>query len=306
MGRFLWRLAGRLVLVPASAVIGSLVMFSALHFLPGDPVARESHQSPLQYEQGMHRLGLDLPLPTQYIRLMASIVNGDLAQTLRPEAALSGKIGFLAAVIAIALGLFIGLTAARKANSATDRILVSLALGAYSVPNFVWAFLLVFVGTTVLFNLTFGTIFYDPNPCCQGLQILMPAFALGIPFAGYVARHTRTSILEELRRDYATTARAKGLDEEQVIKVHVLRNASIVVLTIVGPVVTALITGSLVIEQAFAVPGLGHELIQSILSRSYTTAVGVFVYYVLLIGIANLIVDLLYPVLDPRMSQWRK
>jgi oligopeptide transport system permease protein len=306
MGRFLWRLAGRLVLVPASAVIGSLVMFSALHFLPGDPVARESHQSPLQYEQGMHRLGLDLPLPTQYIRLMASIVNGDLAQTLRPEAALSGKIGFLAAVIAIALGLFIGLTAARKANSAADRILVSLALGAYSVPNFVWAFLLVFVGTTVLFNLTFGTIFYDPNPCCQGLQILMPAFALGIPFAGYVARHTRTSILEELRRDYATTARAKGLDEEQVIKVHVLRNASIVVLTIVGPVVTALITGSLVIEQAFAVPGLGHELIQSILSRSYTTAVGVFVYYVLLIGIANLIVDLLYPVLDPRMSLWRK
>jgi oligopeptide transport system permease protein len=306
MGRFLWRLAGRLVLVPASAVIGSLVMFSALHFLPGDPVARESHQSPLQYEQGMHRLGLDLPLPTQYVRLMASIVNGDLAQTLRPEAALSGKIGFLAAVIAIALGLFIGLTAARKANSATDRILVSLALGAYSVPNFVWAFLLVFVGTTVLFNLTFGTIFYDPNPCCQGLQILMPAFALGIPFAGYVARHTRTSILEELRRDYATTARAKGLDEEQVIQVHVLRNAGIVVLTIVGPVVTALITGSLVIEQAFAVPGLGHELIQSILSRSYTTAVGVFVYYVLLIGIANLIVDLLYPVLDPRMSQWRK
>jgi oligopeptide transport system permease protein len=306
MGRFLWRLAGRLVLVPASAVIGSLVMFSALHFLPGDPVARESHQSPLQYEQGMHRLGLDLPLPTQYIRLMASIVNGDLAQTLRPEAALSGKIGFLAAVIAIALGLFIGLTAARKANSAADRILVSLALGAYSVPNFVWAFLLVFVGTTVLFNLTFGTIFYDPNPCCQGLQILMPAFALGIPFAGYVARHTRTSILEELRRDYATTARAKGLDEEQVIQVHVLRNAGIVVLTIVGPVVTALITGSLVIEQAFAVPGLGHELIQSILSRSYTTAVGVFVYYVLLIGIANLIVDLLYPVLDPRMSLWRK
>lgn len=170
MGRFLWRLAGRLALVPASAVIGSLVMFSALHFLPGDPVARESHQSPLQYEQGMHRLGLDLPLPTQYIRLMARIVNGDLAQTLRPEAALSGKIGFLAAVIAISLGLFIGLTAARKANSATDRILVSLALGAYSVPNFVWAFFLVFGGTTVLFNLTFGTIFYDPNPAARGCR----------------------------------------------------------------------------------------------------------------------------------------
>ena len=298
----MWRLAGRLVLVPTSALVGSVVMFSALHFLPGDPVARESHQSPLQYEQGMHRLGLDLPLPVQYIRLMARIVNGDLARTLQPEAALSGKIGFLAAVIAVSVGVWIGMTSARKANSWTDRILVSLALAVYSVPNFVWAFLMVFVGVTVLFNLTEGLVFYDPNPCCQGLQILMPAFALGLPFAGYVARHTRTSILEELRRDYATTARAKGLDEEQVIKVHVLRNAALIVLTIVGPVATALITGSLVIEQAFAVPGLGHELISSILSRNYSTAVGVFVYYVLLIGIANLIVDLLYPLLDPRIS----
>jgi oligopeptide transport system permease protein len=233
---------------------------------------------------------------------MARIVNGDLARTLQPEAALSGKIGFLSAVIAIGVGVFIGMTSARAANTATDRILVSLALAVYSVPNFVWAFFMVFVGITVLYNLTGGLIFYDPNPCCQGLQILMPASALGIPFAGYVARHTRTSILEEMHRDYVTTARAKGLDDEQVVKVHVLRNAALIVLTIVGPVVTALITGSLVIEQAFAVPGLGHELIQSILSRNYATAVGVFVYYVLLIGIANLIVDLLYPLLDPRLS----
>jgi ABC-type dipeptide/oligopeptide/nickel transport system permease component len=302
VGLFLWRLAGRLVLVPTSALIGSVVIFSALHSLPGDPVARESHQTPLQYEQAMHRLGLDLPLPVQYVRLMARIANGDLARILQPEAALSGKIGFLAAVIAIGLGVGIGLTSARKANTATDRILISLALAAYSVPNFVWAFLMVFVGVTVLYYLTAGVFYYDPNPCCQGLQIFMPAFALGIPFAGYVARHTRTAIVEERRRDYATTARAKGLDEEQVIRVHVLRNAGIIVLTVVGPVATALITGSLVIEQAFAVPGLGHELIQSILSRNYTTAVGVFVYYVLLIGIANLIVDVLYPLLDPRLS----
>jgi oligopeptide transport system permease protein len=302
VGRFLWRLAGRLALVPASALIGSVVIFSALHFLPGDPVARESHQTPLQYEQEMHRLGLDLPLPVQYIRLMARIVNGDLARILQPEAALSGRIGFLAAVIAISVGVWIGMTSARKANSATDRILVSLALAVYSVPNFVWAFLMVFVGVTVLYYLTAGVIYYDPNPCCQGLQILMPASALGIPFAGYVARHTRTSILEELRRDYVTTARAKGVDEPAILRVHVLRNAALIVLTIIGPVVTALITGSLVIEQAFAVPGLGHELIQSILSRNYTTAVGVFVYYVLLIGVANLIVDLLYPLLDPRVS----
>jgi oligopeptide transport system permease protein len=302
MAQFLWRVAGRLALVPASALIGSVVMFSALHSLPGDPVARESHQTPLQYEQATHALGLDQPLPVQYFRLLVRIVNGDLARTLQPEAALSGEIGLLAAVIAIAIGVGIGLAAARRANTAADRVLISVALAVYSVPNFVWAFLMVFVGVTVLFNLTGGLIFYDPNPCCEGLQILMPAFALGIPFAGYVARHTRTSILEELHRDYVATARAKGVDEPEVLRVHVMRNAALVVLTIVGPVVTALIAGSLVIEQAFAVHGLGHELIQSILSRNYTTAVGVFVYYVLLIGLANLIVDLLYPLLDPRLK----
>lgn len=297
----LWRLAGRLLVIPASALIGSVVMFSALHFLPGDPVARESHQTPLQYEQGLHRLGLDLPMPVQYIRLMTRIVNGDLARTLQPEAVLSGEIGLLAAVIAVVGGVAVGMVAAQKANTWWDRGLVSGALLVYSMPNFVWAFLLIIVLTGFLYNFTGGVIYYDPGPCCHGAQILLPSLALGLPFVGYVARHTRTSLLDVSRTDYVTTARAKGLGESRVLWVHELRNALIVVLSVLGPVVTTLITGSLVIEQFTAVPGLGHELIASILSRSYTTAVGVFVYYVLLIGLANLIVDLLYPVLDPRV-----
>src|SRR5437588_2454953 len=297
----LWRLAGRVALIPASAIIGSLVMFSALHFLPGDPVARESHQTPLQYEQGLHRLGLDLPLPIQYVRLLASIVNGDLARTLQPEAMLSGAIGLLAALIAVAGGVAVGTTSAQRANSLTDRALISAALLVYSMPNFVWAFLLILVGTGFLYKFTGGLLYYDPGPCCHGAQILLPSLALGLPFVGYIARHTRTGLLDVMRTDYVTTARAKGLTEDRVIRVHALRNALIVVLSVLGPVVTTLISGSLVIEQFTAVPGLGHELVSSILSRSYTTAVGVFVYYVILIGIANLVVDLLYPVLDPRV-----
>src|SRR5260370_313551 len=124
-------------------------------------------------------------LAVQYIRLLARIVNGDLARTLQPEAVLSGKIGFLAAVIAIALGVGIGMTSARKANTSTDRILISLALAVYSVPNFVWAFLLVFVGVTVLFNLTARLIFYYPTPRSQPLPIILPAFPLTIPFTRY-------------------------------------------------------------------------------------------------------------------------
>jgi ABC-type dipeptide/oligopeptide/nickel transport system permease component len=297
----LWRLAGRISLIPISALVGSLVMFSALHFLPGDPVARESHQTPLQYEQGLHRLGLDLPLPVQYVRLLARIVNGDLAHTLQPEAVLSGKIGLLAALIAIGGGVAVGMISARRHNSLTDRGLITAALLVYSMPNFVWAFLLILVGTGFLYNFTGGLMYYNPGPCCQGAQILLPSLALGLPYVGYIARHTRTGLLDVLRNDYVTTARAKGLTEDRVIRVHALRNALIVVLSVLGPVVTTLITGSLVIEQFTAVPGLGHELVSSILSRSYTNAVGVFVYYVLLIGLANLVVDLLYPVLDPRV-----
>ena len=276
-------------------------MFSALHFLPGDPVARESHQTPLQYEQGLHLLGLDLPLPEQYVRLMASILGGDLARTLQPEAVISGEIGLIAAVIAVVGGVGIGIASARRANTWVDRALISAALLVYSMPNFVWAFLLILVGAGFLYRFTGGLIYYDPGPCCHGAQVLLPSLALGLPFVGYIARHTRTGLLDVLRTDYVTTARAKGLAEDRVLLVHALRNALIVVLSILGPVVTTLITGSLVIEQFTAVPGLGHELVGSILSRSYTTAVGVFVYYVLLVGVANLVVDLLYPVVDPRV-----
>lgn len=297
----LWQLAGRLALIPASAVIGSLVMFSALHLLPGDPVARESHQTPLQYEQGLHRLGLDLPLPEQYVRLMASIVNGELARKLQPEAMLSGEIGLVAALIAITGGVAVGIASARRANTWVDRVLISTALLVYSMPNFVWAFLLILISTGFLYNFTGGLLYYDPGPCCRGAQILLPSLALGLPFVGYIARHTRTGLLDVLRTDYVTTARAKGLTEQRVLWVHALRNALIVVVSILGPVFTTLITGSLVIEQFTAVHGLGHELVASILSRSYTTAVGVFVYYVLLVGVANLVVDLLYPVIDPRV-----
>jgi oligopeptide transport system permease protein len=249
----------------------------------------------------MHALGLDLPLPEQYVRLMARIFNGDLARILQPEAMISGEIGLLAALTAVAGGVAVGIASARRANTWVDRGLISGALLVYSIPNFVWAFSLILLGTTFMYRLTGGLIYYDPGPCCHGPQILLPSLALGLPFVGYIARHTRTGLLDVLRTDYVTTARAKGLTEERVLWVHALRNALIVLVSILGPVATTLITGSLVIEQFTAVPGLGHELVGSILSRSYTTAVGVFVYYVLLVGVANLAVDLLYPVIDPRV-----
>jgi ABC-type dipeptide/oligopeptide/nickel transport system permease component len=288
-------------MVPVSAFLGCGLMFIGLHLLAGDPVARENHQTPQQYQQRMHELGLDLPLPLQFGRLMVRILSGDLAARLRPEALLTAEEGALAAVLALPVGVGIGLLAAARANSRIDRALVAASLLAGSLPNFLWAALLVVVGVTVLYNLTGGLIYYSPGPCCHGTQILMPAFALGAPFVGYIARHTRAGLLEVMHREYIATARAKGLREPVVVRVHALRNTLISVVTVLAPIVTAMITGSLVVEQAFGVPGLGRELILAILSRNYDVAVGVFVYYVLLIGIANFLVDLVYPVLDPRI-----
>jgi ABC-type dipeptide/oligopeptide/nickel transport system permease component len=284
------------------ALVGSLVMFSALHFLPGDPVAREHHQTPVQYARGMHQLGLDLPLPNQYAALMWRILDGDLARTLQPEAAVSARVGLLAALIAVASGMVVGMAAARRPNSVVDRVLLSTSLVVYSIPNFMWAFILLIVGVTMLSGLTGGLVYYSPGPCCSGLQYLMPALALGTQYIGYIARHTRASLLEELRSDYATTARAKGLAEEAVVRAHALRNAMIAILSILGPVVTTLITGSFVIEILFGVRGLGHEMIAAVLGRHYDVGVGVLVYYALLIGVANFLVDLLYPILDPRVK----
>jgi len=299
---FWWRLAGRGLGIPGGALLVSVLMFIALHTLAGDPVLRETHQTPLQHQQSIHALGLDLPLYVQFARVMVRILGGDLAEQLRPAALLTAQEGALAALIAVPLGVGIGMLAARRANTWVDHTLVGMSLFAYSLPNFLWAALLVVLGVTVLYNVTGGLLYYMPGPCCQGAQILMPAFALGVPFVGYIARHTRAGLLDVMGREYIATARAKGLAESTVVRVHAFRNTLISVVSVVAPLVTAMITGSLVVEQAFAVPGLGRTLIFAILSRNYDVAVGVSVYYALLIGFANFLVDLIYPVLDPQIS----
>ncbi len=276
-------------------------MFSAVHFLPGDPAARETHQSPEQYRRALHALGLDQPLPVQYLHLLGRILNGDLAQRLRPEAMVTTELAGLASLLALGLGVAVGTLAAANQGSWKDRLAITGSLIFVSLPNFVWAAILVLVFVTGVYTLSGGLFAYDVGPCCRGDQIWLPVLALGLPLVGYIARHTRAAMLEVTRQEYVVTARAKGLVEGRVLRHHIFRNAVLVVITVATPELTRLFVGSLVIEQVFSVQGLGHELIGSILSRNYDTAVGVFVYYSLLIGIVNLVVDLSYPLLNPRI-----
>ena len=282
----------------------SVASFAILKAVPGGPLAAyESNPNVTDEDLRRleHSLGLDQPLPVQYLNLMGRILDGDLAQRLRPEAMVTAELALLAALVALSLGVAVGVFAAANQGSWKDRAVISSSLLIVSIPNFVWAAVLVLIFVTGAYTLSGGLFAYDVGPCCQPGQIWLPVLALALPFVGYIARHARAAMLEVARQDYVTTARAKGLVERVVLRHHVFRNAVLVLVTIATPELTRLLVGSLVIEQVFSVPGLGHELIGSILSRSYDSAVGVFVYYSILIGLANLVVDLSYPLLDPRI-----
>src|SRR2546421_12811822 len=200
--------------------------------------------------------------------------------------------------------MLLGVFAAIRQNSWLDYALSATSVVGYSMPNFVLASFLILIFGVWLDHLTDGGFFYElgwsgtfGNPA----EIIVPAFALGFPYASIVARLTRASMLEVIRQDYIRTARAKGLVEQVVIVRHALRNALIPVITILGPLVVGIITGSVVIENLFGIPGLGKEFVQSILNRDYNIVIGDFTQYAAMVDLANLAVDLVYPLIDPRI-----
>jgi ABC-type dipeptide/oligopeptide/nickel transport system permease component len=294
-------LAGRTAAVVFSALLVSLALFLGVHFLPGDPVRQETHQTLGQYHIALHRAGLDLPLWQQYLHVMQRLFDGDLAQRLLPEAVNSAKLGGLAVAIAVGVGVPAGFLAASRQNTWADRVVMAAAFVGFAMPNFMWASVLLLLFVTGLYELTGGLLVYDAGPCCSPTQIWLPTLALGLPFVGYIARMTRASMLEVMRLDHVTAARAKGVAEPALMSRHVLRCAAIPVLSVSAPLIGGLFAGSLVVERVFGIHGLGHELSGSILSRNYDAAVAVFVYYALLVGFANLLADLAYPLLDPRI-----
>jgi ABC-type dipeptide/oligopeptide/nickel transport system permease component len=242
---------------------------------------------------------------------LEGLAHGDLGESLvnlgtqitpllLREVKVSLTLGLAAVLVTIGVGMSLGVLAAIRQNTWIDYTASTAAVIGYSVPSFVWAFLLILLTVSGFYAWTGGAIYEDIG-WGKIEQIPVPALALGLPYAAIVARLTRASMLEVIRQDYVRTAWAKGLTARVVILRHALRNALIPVATILGPLVTGIITGSVVIEYLFGIPGLGQEFVTSILSRDYNVVIGVFTFYAALIGLANLTVDLLYPVLDPRI-----
>jgi oligopeptide transport system permease protein len=305
----------RLVLIAFTVVAVSSIVFLGIHRLPGDALFNE-HLHGTQYELLLHHYGLDRPLWDQYTSfLQGMFLHGDLGESLvnrgvqitplvLRELTVSVEVGLFALIFTIGLGMLLGVVAALRQNTWVDYVLSTTSVIGYSMPSFVIATFLLLLFGLGLENLTQGTFFFEIGWTGRyGTigEIWLPAFALGFPYASIVARLTRASMLEVIRQDYIRTARAKGLKETVITIRHALRNALIPVITILGPLVIGIITGGVIIENIFGIPGLGKEFATSILNRDYNIVIGVFTMYAALVGLANLGVDLLYVVIDPRI-----
>lgn len=305
----------RTLLIVFTALVVSSVVFIGIHQLPGTAFVSERLR-PDQEAVLIHQYGLDRPLWIQYRDFVSGMVlHGDLGVSfvnrglkitplVTREATVSAEVGGAALLFTIGLGLMFGVFAAIRQNTWLDYVLSATSVVGYSIPNFVIASFLMLLFAVWLANLTGGDFYYQIGwTGTYGTigAIWLPAFALGFPYASFVARLTRASMLEIIRQDYIRTARAKGLAEQVVVIRHALRNALIPVITILAPLAVGILTGSVVIENIFGIPGLGKEFVSSILTRDYNIVIGVFTMYAVLVGMANLVVDLLYPLIDPRI-----
>ncbi|MEO8745354.1 MAG: ABC transporter permease [Candidatus Dormiibacterota bacterium] len=304
----------RLILILLAVVGVSSLVFLAIHRLPGSALFSE-HLHGQQFQLLLHHYGLDKPLWQQYLNFIIGMLHGNLGESLvnrgvaiTPivvrEMSVSAEVGLFALIFTIGLGMLLGIVAAVRQNTWVDYVLSTTSVIGYSMPNFVIATFLILIFAVWMDNFTQHTFYFQIGWSGRyGTigEIWLPAFALGFPYASIVARLTRASMLEVIRQDYIRTARAKGVREIVIMVRHALPNALIPVITILGPLVIGIITGGVVIENIFGIPGLGKEFATSILNRDYNIVVGVFTGYAVLVGLANLGVDLLYVVIDPRI-----
>src|SRR5918911_803839 len=301
----------RFVLIALTALLVSSIVFVAVHQLPGNAFLSERQSSPQREAELLHHYGLDQPLPQQYLNWLTAVLRGDLGESLvnrgvkitpllLRELRVSATLGIFAMLFTVVFGMGLGILAAIKQNTWVDYVASFGATVGYSMPNFVTATLLILLTVTGFYAWTGGN-FYEDIGWGKPEQIPVPAFPPALPPLWIIPRLTRASMLEVIRQDYVRTAWAKGLRSRVVVIRHALRNALIPVITILGPIATGVITGSIVIEFIFGIPGLGKEFVNSIFNRDYNIVIGVFTFYAILVGLVNLAVDLVYPLLDPRI-----
>ena len=305
LGYTIYRLAW---LVPTLLAM-ALVTFLVMHATPGsplDPVAEGANPLSPEAQKNLARAyGLDKPLYEQFWVFLTKIVRGDFGQSFIYQTRTVSEIildtfpvslllGSLALVIAVTGGVTLGILAAVYQNRSWDYVCVSLATLGVSLPNFVLAVFLI-----VLFS--FVIPLFSTGGWGSPRDWVLPAVALALGPLGIIARFTRSSMVEVIRSDYIRTARAKGLAEQPVVLKHVLKNALIPVVTLLGPLFAAIGTGSFFVESIFRVPGMGRFFVQSMTGRDYPMIMAVVLIYGAFLAVMNLLVDLTYGFIDPRI-----
>lgn len=296
----------------------SLVTFIIVRFIPGDPVqvllGADRRSTPEQIENIRRAYGLDQSYPVQYIKWLGHVLSGDLGQSLRTGRPLTQELGLrlpvtiqltiFAAIIGLIPALFFGVMAAIRRNTRLDYLTTVTALAGISVPNFFLATLLVLLFSFELRWLpNVGYRPFTEDPVLNLKLMILPALSLGLPFMAIIMRFTRSAVLEVMNQDYIRVARAKGMSQSRVILRHVMPNAGIPVLTIAGIQVAALLGGTVIVEQIFALPGIGRYIYEAIANRDYPVVQSVTLVMAAIFVTVSLIVDVLYAVLDPRLRQ---
>lgn len=295
--RFLWMLLTLWIVFTIS--------FFLMRSVPGGPFDRERKMDP-QIEANLRaRYRLDEPMWKQYTRCLISTAKGDLGysftradytvnEVIAQGLPVSASLGIFAMTIAVGIGLSAGILSAVYRNTTIDHFVMTLATVGITLPSFVIASLGI-----ILF--VFLLPIFPAGGWGSLRQLILPAFCLGGPYAAYIARLTRTGMLDVLSQDYIRTAWAKGLRSRTVILKHALKGALLPVVSYLGPAIAGILTGSLVVEQIFFIPGLGAHFIEAATQRDYTLAMGLVLLFTLLLYIMNTLVDITYGMIDPRV-----
>jgi peptide/nickel transport system permease protein len=311
MGRYVIR---RLVVSVPSLLIASLIVFTLPRLIPGDVVQLmfEEKSYAKDIDELRAKLGLDRPIPVQYAHWLGRVVRGDLGESLWTRQAVVDELGrrlpvtltlgFEALVVAVLIGVPIGIIAAIRQDGALDFVARSAAILGLSVPAFVSA-IVVFLLPAIWWGWSQVTTFvrFSNDPGRYVVQFVLPAIILGTASAAAIMRLTRGMLLEVLRQDYVRTAWAKGLRERVVVLKHGVKNAVIPVVTVLGLQVAQIAGGAVIIETIFGIPGMGQFLVEAIVQRDYPVIQGINLLIVIIIVSTNLLVDLTYAVLDPRI-----
>ena len=311
-------LVRRSIEIVPTVLIVTVFIFVLMRILPGDPITAEvgaaesGHLTPAQRAELERRLGLDRPWPVQYVRWLRGVLTGDWGRTITgrqpigdliaKRARISFQVGLLAWGVAMAFAIPIGIISALNRNSWLDVSITTGALAGLAAPNFVVALILIIIfGVHLQLLPTRGFVPFQDDPVAWGKHLVLPVITLATAGMATIVRQTRSAVLEVMREDYIRTARAKGLARTKVIRRHTLRNALLPIVTLAGLQVGNLISGGIIIETVFGIPGMGRLTIDSVLSSDYQTIQILVLVFAVATILGNILADLAYAVMDPRI-----